>query len=193
MYNVLIKHELGSYVKNSFGEVFEIVQISINISFDHELMEDSVIVSYLAVDPRSEWGQVNMFTEDDIRRASDEEVDKYVLSSPDSSEYEDEFEEMYKFPAAEEFEGLFSQEIPQVSKPALANAEEAEFVDSAEYVEVVKERTTDEILDETLDYKSLIKSFGDEDGKYQSRIDELYKEFMKVTNASKNDGEATGG
>lgn len=47
--------------------------------------------------------------------------------------------------------------------------------------ELKKERTTDDILDEVIGYKSLAYMLGDEDGKYEKNIQELSQEFNRLT------------
>lgn len=189
MLNVEIKHQLGSYVKTNKGEIFEIVQIAINVVFNNEIMKEEITVCYLAVDPRLEWGETNLFLDQEIKSVGDTEVEDYILYSQgyevpqEQPEWFQAQEQPEWFEAHEQNKYFQEQEELELQMKFQAlHPSEYLFGGSTDQVQSLekKERTIDNILDETLDYRGLIEHFGDEDGEYKQRLYELSKEFKQA-------------
>lgn len=137
-----------------------------NDYFEESVMQDVAVFEYTAVDARDPEGTFYVFKANQIEKASSLEVNKYVNE-----------------PIGESGVGTDLQEHPN-SK----HQERYTFRDlvsrKGDKLMMYKNkaiRTTDDMLDEINDYKLLIEMFGDDEGEYQQRIDEIFEELDKVS------------
>lgn len=165
MYKITVASKVGDYVINNTGIVYEVTGISISIAFNEQLGEDEIRLLFEVVDACEPEGPFYIISGYAVKPATKEEVDEYILggnimNENDSNDYD-----------VDPFEGLFDDIIE-------------ENLNFLEDEDIIEENNIDLILDEYLDCKVNIQLFGDEDGRYKKRIEELKGLFEKITSDS---------
>ena len=169
MYQIFIGHKIGDYIKDMHGKVYKLTDISMKIYFEESVMQDIATFEFTAVDARDPEGTFYVFNADQIEKASSLEVNMYVNGPSEDGGVETGLQEHpdSKHQERYTFRGLDSRKgdkLMMYKNKAI--------------------RTTDDMLDEINDYKLLIEMFGDDEGEYQQRIDEIFEELDKVSKKS---------
>lgn len=163
MYRITVASKVGDYVIDNAGEfIYEITGVSISISFNEELGKEEIRLLFEGVDAKDPEGPFYLINGHEVRPATDEEVDSYIL---------DDYESLEK---------LFDEE-PE---------EEIVEQSSEEYDSTKKKQddvpTIDDLLDKYIDYKALIEIVGDEDGVYKNKLIELEEKMRNYNNYNIN-------
>lgn len=166
MYQIFIGHKIGDYIKDMHGKVYKLTDISMKIYFEESVMQDVATFEFTAVDARDPEGTFYVFKADQVEKASPLEVNMYVNGSSGESGVEAGLQEHpdSKHQERHTIRGLGSR---KGNKPMMYKNKAV--------------RTIDDMLDEINDYKLLIEMFGDDEGEYQKRIDEIFEELDKAS------------
>lgn len=169
MYDITINYKLGDYVKDELGKIYQIIRIYIEIEFSRKLMKNVAYFNLELVDTRNPWGNSYNVPAQRMRKTDKKEVNEYIyhnkLANSDKSQTK---------PSKER-----SIEKGRTESKYKCKGRVNEMIENKG--ELKKERTTDDILDEVIGYKSLAYMLGDEDGKYEKNIQELSQEFNRLT------------
>lgn len=160
MYQIFIGHKIGDYIKDMHGKVYKLTDISMKIYFDESIMQDVAVFEFTAVDARDPEGTFYVFKADQVEKASPLEVNMYVNG-----------------PSGESGGGTGLQEHPDSKHQERHTIRDL----GSRKGNKPMIRTIDDMLDEINDYKLLIEMFGDDEGEYQKRIDEIFEELDKAS------------
>lgn len=177
MYRILIDYGIGDYISDKHGKVYELTNVSMEIFFDPDIMQDVAILEFTAVDARDpENGTFYVFDASQIRKASNFEVDVYVHGV--DKEVIGLSSELYDSHSKEELRQLVLEGLrnPKGQKLVPQTSEDLE-TQTPEELEIKEPRTVNEMLDEFNDQKTLIEMFGDKEGHYKQKMDEILEEL----------------
>ena len=156
MYKLIIESNIGDYLKDKVGTIYKVTGISVNIIFNEETMKEEGRLLYEGVDVGDSSGQLYIISGHLVEKATEEEVDEYMLGN-------------YTFGPQVSSDGkVVTKTKLSLGKPSKNNSAKSK---------QVKVRTINDVLDEVLHVKGLIKMLGDEDGQYKRRLGKLAEEF----------------
>lgn len=166
MYQIFIGHKIGDYIKDMHGKIYKLTDISVKIYFEESVMQDVATFEFTAVDARDPEGDFYVFKANQIEKASPLEVNMYVNGPSEDGGMGTGLQEHPNSKHQEKYtiRGLGNR---KGDKPMMYKNKTV--------------RTIDDMLDEINDYKLLIEMFGDDEGEYQKRIDEIFEELNEVS------------